>query len=389
MDEIYFQSLLEKYRKNEISAGELSAFTEAIATGAYDETVKASIQGSLESTGQQWDETRQQVVLKEILRQIEAETPVKRLLPERRKWLSVAAAVLTMLAIGWYTVNRLKTKPVHENQIAVQDISPGRPGAVLILANGNKVVLDTAGNGTVASQAGVDIVLNNEGLAYAPATSGEVVAEELNTVLTPRGRQFSIVLPDGSKVWINAESSLRFPVRFSGKERQVQLTGEAYFEVAENSSQPFRVLVNDKTQVLVLGTSFNINAYGDQPRVKATLVTGKVNIRSGKAEAILVPGQEASIAGDITVADHADINKAIAWKNGAFDFNNVTIEELATQLERWYDIEVTYDHHISQVPFGGKISRKVSLKTLVRLMDGTGLSFRLAEGRKLIITERK
>ncbi|MEZ2442301.1 FecR family protein [Chitinophaga sp. RCC_12] len=389
MDEIYFQSLLEKYRKNEISAGELSEFTEAIGTGAYDETVKASIQGSLESTAQQWDETRQQVVLKEILRQIEAETPVKRLLPERRKWLSVAAAVLTMLAIGWYTVNRLKTKPVHEDQIAVQDISPGRPGAVLILANGNKVVLDTAGNGTVASQAGVDIVLNNGGLAYAHATSGEVVAEELNTVLTPRGRQFSIVLPDGSKVWINAESSLRFPVRFSGKERQVQLTGEAYFEVAENSSQPFRVLVNDKTQVLVLGTSFNINAYGDQPRVKATLVTGKVNIRNGKAEAILVPGQEASIASDITVADHADINKAIAWKNGAFDFNNVTIEELAAQLERWYDIEVTYDHHISQVPFGGKISRKVSLKTLVRLMDGTGLSFRLAEGRKLIITERK
>lgn len=389
MDEIYFQSLLEKYRKNEISAGELSAFTEAIGTGAYDETVKASIQGSLESTAQLWDETRQQVVLKEILRQIEAETPVKRFMPERRKWLSVAAAVLTMLAIGWYTVNRLKTKPVHEDQIAVQDITPGRPGAVLILANGNRVVLDTAGSGTVASQAGVDIVLNKDALAYAHATSGDVAAEALNTVLTPRGRQFSIVLPDGSKVWMNAESSLRFPVRFSGKERQVQLTGEAYFEVAENPSKPFRVLVNDRTQVLVLGTSFNINAYVDQPGVKATLVTGKVNIRSGKAEALLVPGQEASIAGDITVADHADINKAIAWKNGAFDFNNVTIEELATQLERWYDIEVIYDHHISQVPFGGKVSRKVSLKTLVRLMDGTGLNFRLTEGRKLIITERK
>lgn len=389
MDEIYFQSLLDKYRKNEISAGELSALTEAVNAGAYDEAVKASILGSLESTKQQWDETRKKVVWGEILRQMEAEAPVRRLMPEKRKWMAAAAAVLVILTIGWYTVNRLKTGPVREDQVAVQDITAGKSGAVLMLANGSKVVLDTAGNGTVASQAGVDIVLNNGALAYEHSATDETAAEALNTVLTPRGRQFSIVLPDGSKVWINAESSLRFPVRFSGKERQVQLTGEAYFEVAENPSKPFKVLVNGKTEVLVLGTSFNINAYADQPQAKATLITGKVNIRSGKAAAILIPGQEARIAGDITVVDDADINKAIAWKNGAFDFNNTTIEELATQLERWYDIEVTYDQHISQIPFGGKISRKVSLKTLVRLMDGTGLSFRLVEGRKLMITERK
>lgn len=389
MDEIYFQSLLDKYRKNEISAGELSELTAAVNTGVYDETVKASVQASLESGEQQWDKTRQQVVFGEILRQIEAEAPVRRIMPEKRRWLAAAAAVLVILTIGWYTVNRLKTGQVRENQVAVQDVAAGRSGAVLMLANGSKIVLDTAGNGTVASQAGVDIVLNNGALAYEHGALDEAGAEALNTVLTPRGRQFSIVLPDGSKVWINAESSLRFPVQFSGKERQVQLTGEAYFEVAENASQPFKVLVNNKTEVLVLGTSFNINAYAGQPRAKATLITGKVNIRSGKAAAVLVPGQEASIAGDITVVDNADINKAIAWKNGAFDFNNTTIEELAAQLERWYDIEVTYDQHISQIPFGGKISRKVSLKTLVRLMDGTGLDFRLAEGRKLIITERK
>jgi transmembrane sensor len=389
MDEIYFQSLLDKYRKNEISAGELSEFTEAVNTGVYDETVKASVLDSLESGEQQWDKTRQQVVFGEILRQIEAEAPVRRFMPEKRRWLAAAAAVLVILTIGWYTVNRLKTGQVHENPVVVQDVAAGRAGAVLMLANGNKIVLDTAGNGTVASQAGVDIVLNNGALAYGQSRSDEAGAEALNTVLTPRGRQFSIVLPDGSKVWINAESSLRFPVHFSGKERQVQLTGEAYFEVAENPSKPFKVSVNNETEVLVLGTSFNINAYAGQPRAKATLITGKVNIRSGKEAVVLAPGQEASIAGNITIVDNADINKAIAWKNGAFDFNNTTIEELAAQLERWYDIEVTYDQHISQIPFGGKISRKVSLKTLVRLMDGTGLNFRLAEGRKLIITERK
>jgi ferric-dicitrate binding protein FerR (iron transport regulator) len=306
-----------------------------------------------------------------------------------RKWSWVAAAVLLFVGLGAYVwMNRQKiTTPGAMAKTG--DILPGKQGAVLTLADGRQVVLDSLGNGVVAIQNGAQVVLEDGGLTYS---SGDHAAGELayNILSTPKGRQFQLTLPDGTRVWLNAASSLRYPASFSGKERRVTVTGEVYFEVAANSALPFKVDAGNGTEINVLGTHFNINAYADNGGIKTTLLDGSVKVLAGSSGVLLRPGQQAQTiahAGaqpEIKVISDPDTEKTMAWKNGLFNFENATLEEVMPQLERWYDIEVMYEKGIPNIRFGGKLSRDVSLAGLLKSLEETEVHFRI-EGRKLVV----
>lgn len=383
MDTFHFHTLLHKFLSNEMTPDELSQFTAAVNTGDFDHLVQAAMLDHFQSQVHTWEPARQEAVLQDILQQV---TPAPRVVRWRRLWQAAAAVLLLGAGWGIYHFTVKSGTPAAETAV-LADVPAGQQGAVLVLSNGQRVVLDSAGNGTVAAQAGANVVLNNGELAYEKADGSVDVA--YNSIITPRGRQFSVTLPDGTKTWLNAGSSLRFPVTFAGKERRVELSGEAYFEVAANEAQPFKVSVNGKTEVLVLGTAFNINGYAEEAQVIATLVSGKVSVRTGRLAATLLPGQQARVTDAIHIKEEADVAKAVAWKNGAFDFNNATMEEVARQLERWYDIEVVYDKMLEQAPFAGKISRRASLQTVLKMMDDTELTVRLEGGRKLVFSPRK
>lgn len=389
MDNNQFQSLLDKYLANQISAEEMSVLMEAVHTGAFDGLVKDAILQVLreEDPRHTWAAQRQEAVFREITEHISP----KKTASIWRSWWAAAAVLVIMAGAGWlWWAEQPGPHTAKSEQTAFADIPPGGEGAVLTLANGDKVVLDSLGNGMIADQHGVRTMLANGQLSYEKGHTGnDLLATQYNTISTPGGRQFSVVLPDGSKVWLNALSSLRFPVAFTGGERKVEVTGEAYFEIAQNASLPFRVAIRNETEIRVLGTSFNVSAYENESHIRATLVTGKVNISHGGDILQLSPGQQARIKGGIQLVKNVDVEQVTAWKNGAFNFNDVTMEDAMRQLERWYEIEVVYDKNITDIPFSGKISRKTSLKNLLKLMEGTSLEFRLEQGRRLVVTKQE
>jgi ferric-dicitrate binding protein FerR (iron transport regulator) len=294
-----------------------------------------------------------------------------------------AAAVLLLFSLGTWWMVKIKPSPLPA--IVATTITPGKNGAILQLANGEKVVLDSMGNGLVAQQNGTKVLLQNGQLSYdAAAASNSTIA--WNTMSTPKGRQFKIVLPDGSRAWLNAASSIRFPTVFAGNMRQVDITGEVYFEVAANASQPFRVNTPGNTTIDVLGTDFNVNAYTDEDCVNATLMAGSVKVSKNNFSALLKPGEQARVSSDahIRTITAIDTEKVMAWKNGRFDFEDAGLKEVMRQLERWYDIEVVYEKNIPDIHFGGKLSMDMSLQGVLLTLQDTGVHFRL-EGRKLIV----
>lgn len=316
------------------------------------------------------------------------EAPVRQISFFRKKWFRYAAAVL-LFATGIYLWE--KRNPATDTstpQMVVTDLAPGSEGAVLTLADGTEVVLDSLGNGVIANQSGAVVVLRNGQLNYDPAAeaTGSIV---YNIMRTPKGRQFSVTLPDGTRVWLNAASSLKYPTSFSGNERRVELTGEGYFEVAPDKSKPFFVKAGNQAEVQVLGTKFNVNAYHDEPGTNTTLLEGHVrvnNLETG-TPAVLQPGQQARIAGQkISVSNEPDLEKVMAWKNGLFNFEGADLKETMRQLERWYDIEVVYEGTIPDVHFFGKMSRKVNLSTVLTALKGFGLQCRFTAEGKLIVS---
>lgn len=307
------------------------------------------------------------------------ETPVRRMPASRRWWF--AAAILILLGTGTYFWITNKKKTSSTTVAYKRDIAPGKEGAVLTLADGSQVVLDSLGNGIVAMQGGTAARIANGSLIYEGKGDQTVY---YNTISTPKGRQFHLTLPDGTGVWLNAASSLRYPTVFTGDTRKVEVTGEAYFEVVKNKEMPFHVQVNNKAAVEVLGTHFDINAYANEQSINTTLIEGSVRVSASSGAVTLQPGQQAQVSGTISVVDDPDIDKIMAWKNGFFNFSGASLGEVMRQLERWYDIEVVYEKDIPQKTFYGKISRDISLRSLLIVLEKTGVRFRI-EGRKLIV----
>jgi len=303
------------------------------------------------------------------------------------QWMA-AAAVLVFIVCGlWFLVGREGDgKPsVAVTPKVKQDIAPGGDKAILTLADGTQVVLDTANNGALTKQGNVTVIKLNGQLAYNK--QGGIPTEVLyNTISTPRGGQYQLVLSDGSKVWLNAESSLRFPTAFAGKERRVELTGEGYFEVAHNAEKPFHVKVNDM-EVQVLGTHFNINSYSDEEAVKTTLLEGSVKVSKGDKMVLLHPGQQAVVqpeGAEIKVGYDVDTEEVVAWKNGLFVFNNTPLATIMKQLERWYDVEVVYQGKVPQDRFNGSISRNNNLSEVLKVLEYSDIKFRV-EGKTITV----
>lgn len=310
----------------------------------------------------------------------------------RRLWM-VAASVLVVVALGlsYLLITRKEKKEITGNlsqAILKNDIAPGGNKAVLTLANGSTIVLDSAKNGTLSQQGNTKVVkLDNGKLIYEKDENANDVAVQYNTITTPRGGQYQLVLADGSKVWLNAASSITFPTAFRGPKREVQITGEAYFEVAHNAKMPFHVKVNH-VDVTVLGTHFNINAYNDEGVIKTTLLEGSVKVSDENKSVMIVPGEQALAADNtdkINIKKNIDLEEVVAWKNGKFMFQDADIQTIMRQLERWYNITVSYEQNISNEEFEGVISRNVNISQILSMLEKTGAVKFEIDGKNIIV----
>lgn len=307
------------------------------------------------------------------------------------KKVAVAASVFFFVgigALGFLARKEKKSTSITTIQKADVDFKPGGQKALLRLADGSTVVLDSAQNGTLANQGNTSITkLSNGQLIYSSNDkSGEML---YNSVITPQGGTYQITLSDGTKVWLNAASSLRFPTVFKGTRREVEVGGEAYFEVAHNASMPF-IVKNGNAIIKVLGTHFNVNSYKDENDIKITLLEGKVKISSAdeKRSLDINPGQQAVVnpSGDnLSVNDDVDIESIMAWKNDLFYFNNADIKTIMRQLGRWYNIETEYEGAVPQREFSGKISRNTNASNVLKILEHSGIHFRM-EDKKIIVT---
>jgi len=307
----------------------------------------------------------------------EKTTPVRRMSP---RWRWIAAAVVTFIIITVaYFWQSWKWKPTRQiaHTTIIKDVLPGKTGAILTLADGSHVVLDSAGNQQIVRQGNVQITNQNGQLTYNSSrnSTGE---SSFNTLTTPAARQYKLVLPDGSKVWLNAGSSIRYPTAFKGKTREVEINGEAYFEVAHNASKPFRV----KTGNIIIediGTAFNINAYGDEPAVKTTLVEGSIRLHAGSNNKILRPGMQGAVPqGETSIAtNNVDVDEIIAWKEGLFNFNNLDIETVMRQIGRWYNMQIIYEGRKPEGQFSGIIDRNTNLAFILKSLEYSGMRFKV------------
>ncbi len=301
----------------------------------------------------------------------------------RTAWFRYAAILLLIASTATYIyqTRRPSMETASQQPISMPDILPGGNKAILTLADGRRIVLDSAANGALASQGDTRIIKLDAGsLAYnAGSSNGEVW---YNTVSTPKGGQYQVVLPDGSKVWLNAASSIRFPTTFT-KTREVTVTGETYMEVTPDATKPFLVNAND-IQVQVLGTSFNINAYQDENAWKTTLVDGSIRVGRGKDIVTLKPGQQALVNKNdfIKVNRDANVAEALAWKNGLFTFEEADVPAVMRQLGRWYDVDIVYEGAIPARQFVGKIFREMTLNKVVKVLGNNGINCRI-EGRTI------
>lgn len=315
--------------------------------------------------------------------------PITRV-PKRILWMWVAAAVAILLVIsigGYFYFNHQPSKEIASSgtpATGIHDIAaPSGNKAILTLADGRVIELDSAGQGALALQGAVHIEKTADGQIIYKGDATEI---KMNTLSVPRGSMpVQLVLADGSKVWLNASSSITYPTAFAGNDRKVSMTGEAYFEIAHDASKPFFVSKGD-VNVRVLGTHFNVNAYNNEAELKVTLLQGSVNVSIGQKSAILKPGEQAEVGGDgdLQTTSNVNIEEVMAWKNGKFYFEKATIHDVMNQISRWYDVDVEYKGNISE-HFGGTISKNVDASKVFEMLEFTGgVEFRV-EGRKVIV----
>ena len=386
-----FEILLEGYTSSTLNETELQEFLTLLPSN--QSYLKDKILNDL--TAKEFDgltnaEQRSQIFNKIIEKKNAAKSPVAKVIfLTWQRWVAVAAVVLCLIGLWYiYPANKTATPIIASQKNTVQkEIAAGGNHAILTLADGSTIVLDDAKNGDVTQQGTTKIIKLDSGkLAYInDRQPSDVIV--YNTISTPRGGQYEIVLPDGSHVWLNAVSSLNFPTSFSGTNRNVALTGEAYFEVSKNKSMPFIVAIGE-TKVTVLGTHFNVNAYTDEKNIITTLMEGSVKFSGKDEERLLNPGQQSVYDNTIhsLMVKKADVSQAIAWKDGFFEFSNTDLGTIMRQIARWYDVDISYKTTIKDVAYGGGISRKLNLTEVLRLLETSGVKFKI-DNRKITVLD--
>ncbi|WP_316800307.1 FecR family protein [Pedobacter frigidisoli] len=309
--------------------------------------------------------------------------PVKKLFP-----LFARVAALLIIALGGFYL--YFHKPIHPfikpntNQAAQHQIKPGGNNAILKLGNGQEIILNESAEGQLALQDGVLITKTSSGeVTYHFANQQSTAGIKNNTISTPKGGQYHLILTDGTQVWLNASSSITFPTAFTGTKRNVAITGEAYFEVAKDKLKPFMVHT-DQSVITVLGTHFNVNTYSDEDDERTTLLEGAVAVKNNTKTELLHPGEQATIARsspNIKVKTMENPDAAIAWKQGYFQFSGSDLRSFMRQISRWYDTEVIYNGEIPVKSYTGKIPRNSSAEELIRMLSYSGIHCRIEQGR--------
>jgi transmembrane sensor len=305
------------------------------------------------------------------------------------KYIQVAACLLLASVTVLFLYPRFKTpdgvskKP--QRNIARVIVQPGSNKATLTLSDGSNIDLDDSKAGTLCKQGKVTVGKRADGSLVYQSSGTQSAVALYNTITTPKGGQYQIVLSDGTKVWLNAASSLKYPATFSGSERKVELIGEAYFEVAKNKNMPFKVSLNNM-DIEVLGTHFNVNAYADEPEVTTTLLEGAVKLSNAGRHSMLKPGQQARMGRQNNFDIQAvNTDEAVAWKNGYFIFDNENIQQIMRKISRWYDVDVDYAGNVDEGDFGGTASRFNSISGILKSLELTGTVHFKVQGRRITV----
>jgi len=375
MDQATFTALIQKYQLGEASSQEKALLEEYLQRMEAKEPTPASLPAA---GNRVWERLQQQL------------HPPARKVPvlQRAATWWVAAGIALLLAAGttYWLLSPAKQSPESVTKSAPADPAPAGNKALLTLADGTVIDLE-AQNSSLPPQGNVQVSRSDSGLlTYTVASGNDKAPLSYNTLTTPRGGQYKIILADGSTVWLNAASSLRYPTAFTGTVRQIEVTGEAYFEVAKKPEQPFIVTVQG-VNMQVLGTSFNVNTYEKQQGVTTTLVEGSLKVTAATTAVILKPGQQAVAppgTNNIKVQT-VDPEQAIAWKHGLFVFNNASLHEVMEQLSRWYDVDIVYNT-TSNVKFEGEIQRNLSLSQVLKHLEQKDVKFKLNE-KTLTVTQ--
>jgi ferric-dicitrate binding protein FerR (iron transport regulator) len=388
MDKNAFKALYQRYLEDDLTPDELQQWRQAAADPAMAEQVAALLGDTIseelpyaEPEPVNLEHIRHYLMTSVVGQPAATRSRVLQL----RRWIAVAAVLLIVAATAWLLVSR---KSATRQQVSiVKDIGPGHAGAVLTLSDGRKMVLDSLSDGQIANENGSTLVLHNNQLQYNATAAGQGIA--MNTLTTPPGRQFQLSLSDGSRVWLNAASSIQFPAQFNEKERRVAVTGEVYIEVAQNKNQPFYVS-SGQSEIQVLGTAFNLNAYNNEPAEKTTLISGKIAVKNltapGSGLTFLLPGQQAIAARNrpLTLHTSVDLGYVLAWKNGIFNFEGADIQTIMREVARWYNVTVVFEGPVSKEEFGGAMDRNITLQQLLKALSDWHIEYRL-EGSTLTI----
>lgn len=396
-----FNELFDGYLRDSLSESELQEFFHlAEENGLLPDERMIREQGFDERHEGLTDEAQREKMLLAVrmrARGMEGSVPMR-----RWRWAAAAAAAVIAVVAGVYLMGgRKHMQAVVKIKTYKNDVAPGVNGAVLRLSDGSEIVLDSTGNGEVSLQgntkvikkAGGQLVYQEQGARQDDGKSpnqGTNDAVLYNTLSTAKGKQFRMILPDGTKVWLNSFSSIHYPTSFTAGEgrRLVEITGEVYFEVVADAKRPF-VVKTHQEEVTVLGTHFNINSYEDEPAEKATLLEGAIRISHGANNVLLHPGQQAVMGrtgARIGVAE-VDVDDVVAWKNGFFHFDNADIQTVMRQLARWYDVEVKYNGVPPTVgDFKGEIGRDLKLAQVLKVLEQTRVHFRIEEDKRIVIT---
>jgi transmembrane sensor len=309
----------------------------------------------------------------------------------KNRYRNIAAVLLIMISAG-LLFNKKPGTPANilAKQLKTDNgpVIPGSNKATLTLSDGSNIDLNDTEKGVLSNQGSVSVDKLSDGkLVYnikGEGSHSQSAPILYNTITTPRGGQYQVVLADGTKVWLNSESSLKFPATFSGKERHVELTGEAYFEVAKNKNMPFKIAVN-KMSIEVLGTHFNVNAYADDDEIKTTLLEGSVKLASGSNTALLKPGEQGVLQQQSFKINAVNTEETVAWKNGYFMFDNENIQSIMKKVARWYNVDVVYTGNIDERGFGGTVSRFESVTGVLKSLELTGTVHFKLEGRRITV----
>lgn len=379
-DSEHQRKLIQRYKANTASEKELQALFGMLSTNEINAALEQDMDREIAGLN---NTPYEPVVKKHIL---------------WRKYSIAAAVALIAVTAGFFYLYRGNPGKKNMATLAMNDIPPGKNAAYLILSSGKRVVLTNLANGAIVKEAGVNITKTAAGqLIYTQTDNADQAANTFNTIETPKGGQYQVVLPDGSRLWLNAASSLKYPTSFTTlKTREVELTGEAYFEVAKDKSKPF-IVKTAQQQVEVLGTHFNINAYADEPNVKTTLLEGSVHVSAllavgtgqKRVDGMLKPGQQSVLSRSGIAVNDVETDEAVAWKNGQFMFTSEPISAIMRKVARWYNVDIAYQGDIADKKFTGAVSRYSNVSELLQTLELTNrIHFKL-NGRKITVSEIK